>query len=64
VRDHDLRVIDCRDGLQWIVQRRRRGGTWADLGYFRNRDVLIERCGSSFRPTALAVLRSLPGYHQ
>src|SRR5687768_8090094 len=41
VRVGDLRVIECRDGIQWILQRRRRDGRWIDLGYFRNRDVLI-----------------------
>jgi hypothetical protein len=58
VRAGDLRVIECRDALQWILQRRRKSGRWIDLGYFRNRDVLIERSGLN-----LAALRSLPPYH-
>lgn len=54
----ELRVIECKDGIQWILQRRRAGGTWADLGYFRNRDVLIERSGLD-----VTELRELPPYH-
>jgi hypothetical protein len=56
IRVGDVRVIECRDRLQWIWQRRQKSGRWVDLGYFRNRDVLIERSG-------LAELRSLPPYH-
>jgi hypothetical protein len=62
VQDGDLRVIECKDALQWILQRRRKGGAWTDLGYHRDRDVLIERCGP-MSPGALAVLRALPPYH-
>jgi len=58
VRDGDVRVIECRNRLQWIWQHRRPGGAWCDLGYFRNRDVLIERSGLDV-PT----LRALPPYH-
>ena len=56
VRSGDLRVIECKDGLQWILQRRRKNGKWRDLGYFRNRDVLIER-------SELAALGTLPPYY-
>jgi hypothetical protein len=61
VRDGDRRVIECRDGIQFILQRRRQGGRWIDLGYFRNRDALIARCGMT--ATAIEVLRALPPYH-
>ena len=61
VRDGDLRVFECKDEIQWILQRRREGGRWVDLGYFRNRDVLIERSGMS--AIALEVLRALPPMH-
>lgn len=54
------RVIECRDRLQWIVQRRV-GGRWRNVSYHRDRDALIERCGAG--STALAILRSLPGRH-
>lgn len=58
VRAGDVRVIECRDGIQWILQRRRPGGRWTDLGYFRNRDALIERSELD-----LAELRALPPHH-
>lgn len=58
VRVGDLRVIECRDRLQWILQRRRKGGRWVELGYFRNRGVLIERSGLD-----CPELRSLPALH-
>ena len=54
----DVRVIECRDRIQWILQRRRKSGRWLDLGYFRNRDTLIERS----RLDAVE-LRALPPYH-
>jgi hypothetical protein len=34
---------------------------WSALGYFRNRDVLIERSGA--KGDALAILRGLPEMH-
>ena len=58
-RDGDVRVIECKDRIQWVWQRRRKSGRWADLGYFRNRDVLIERSGLD-----LPELRALPPYHE
>jgi hypothetical protein len=58
VRVGAVRVIECKDAIQWIWQRRRKSGRWDDLGYFRNRDVLIERSGLD-----VAALRSLPPYH-
>jgi hypothetical protein len=56
-----MRVITCRDDLQWILQRRM-PSRWHDLGYFRNRDVLIERSGASGE--ALRVLQQLPKMHE
>jgi hypothetical protein len=53
-----LRVIECRDGIQWILQTRS-SNRWRDLGYHRDRDVLIERCGLMSRQ-ALAALKALP----
>ncbi|MGR3545525.1 MAG: hypothetical protein ACU0DX_00230 [Roseovarius sp.] len=41
----DWRVIVCRDGIQWIIQRRRRAGRrrveWKGRSYHTTRDVLI-----------------------
>jgi len=41
--DSKRRVIRCRDDIQFIFQRRTKGGRWKDLGYFRNTVVLFER---------------------
>lgn len=61
------RVIVCRDGIQWIVQRRvaagRRGGEWKGVHYCRTRDALIRLCDASCRvtdPTQWAMLLALP----
>lgn len=48
VREGDWRVIACRDGIQWILQRRRRseraaGVRWEAVGYYLARDPLIGR---------------------
>jgi hypothetical protein len=62
------RVIECHDGIQWILQRRNRAktvssGDWRGKGYCRTRDALI-RCASVYcgeiAPDAVAVLASLP----
>ena len=62
-----LRVIICRDGIQWILQRRdgeRRGrARWAGLGYFRTREALLRVSRASctgIDPAALAALAALP----
>jgi hypothetical protein len=45
-RRGSFRVIVCKDGIQWILQRRKaaigmRAGTrWAALGYFQTREAL------------------------
>jgi hypothetical protein len=56
----DTRVIDCKDSIQWIVQRRR-GKEWRGVSYCRSRDVLIER--SMATGDALALLQTLPEWH-
>ena len=55
--DESHRVIECGDAYQWIWQQRG-PSRWASLGFFLDRDVLIERCVT--KGDALAVLRSLP----
>lgn len=57
VRFDTRRVIRCQNDLQWILQTRS-GHRWRDLGYFRNKDVLLERIGSA-DAQALATLRVL-----
>lgn len=61
------RVIRCKDGLQWILQRRdaTRAGRprWRGASYFRTRDALM-RAGRAvcerMDPAALAALAALP----
>lgn len=62
------RVIECRDGIQWILQRRNRAktvssGDWRGRSYHRSREALIccamVYCGDT-DPAAVAVLASLP----
>lgn len=70
-RDHDYRavivylsdrcrVIDCKDSIQWIIQRLR-GQQWHGYSFHRNRDVLIER--SQAAGDALKALKALPEIH-
>jgi hypothetical protein len=62
------RVIECRDGIQWILQRRNapekaRGDDWRGRSYFRTREALIRcTCASAgeIDPAAATVLASLP----
>lgn len=58
--DGRTRVIECRDALQWIVQKRA-GQRWVGVSFHRNRDVLIERSGAMGE--ALAILQALPEMH-
>ena len=55
------RIILCRQGLQWILQRRENlhGGAWRGFRYFRTRKALIEECGrlGLLSNTAAAQLR-------
>lgn len=61
----DWRVIVCRDGIQWILQKRRGKGSnrFAAVSYCRRRDGLVrcigERCGE-VHPFALDLIRALP----
>jgi hypothetical protein len=61
------RVIECRDGIQWILQRidgERYGKTrWTGRSYCRTRDGLLHACrdnAGEIEPSALAVLNNLP----
>jgi hypothetical protein len=62
------RVIECRDGLQWILQRRgsperARGDDWRGRSYCRAKEALL-RCtrehAGEIVPNACAALASLP----
>ena len=46
----DWRIIECRNRIQWILQRserRSRGVEWRGRGYFRTKKALIRVCGTS-----------------
>lgn len=58
----DWRVIRCKDDLQWILQRRKKGGAerpWRAVGFYLTRDALL-RASARIDPAALAVLAALP----
>lgn len=62
------RVIECRDGIQWILQRRgspetSRADDWRGRSYCRTKEALLRLCGlhaGAIDPAALAVLSALP----
>ena len=62
-----VRVINCKDNLQWIVQRKQ-GQQWQGVSFCRTREVLIRDARRRFAPDnlpleALAILQSLPERH-
>ena len=68
-----VRVINCKDDLQWIVQKRD-GGHWKGVSLCRTREVLIRDVRRRLReresdplppvpPDALAILQALPQWH-
>lgn len=59
------RVICCRDGIQWILQKKEASheAPWRGVKYFTTNAALIEACGSLnllSEPNAEAVLYALP----
>lgn len=60
------RVIVCKDGMQWILQRKEasHGGPWRGVSYHTNRDGLLRACGSvgPLKSGALEMLEALPDY--
>lgn len=63
------RVIECRDGLQWILQRidgERHGRTrWTGRSYCRTRDGLKRACrdhAGEIDANAMAALERLPDW--
>jgi hypothetical protein len=41
-REGDLRIVNCRDDIQWIIQRFN-GGQWRNKSFHRTRQSLV-RC--------------------
>jgi hypothetical protein len=63
------RVIECRDGVQWILQYRASAETyptafWKGRGYFRTREALIRSCtcAGAISAAAAAILAALPDW--
>ena len=59
------RVICCRDGIQWILQKKEASheAPWRGVKCFTSKAALIEACGSLnllSEPNAEAVLYALP----
>lgn len=58
------RVIVCRDGIQWIIQRRRRAGRrrveWKGLAYCTTRDSLIREWRRLTEGDGAFLLATLP----
>ena len=61
-----VRVVNCKDDMQWIVQRRS-GDQWRAMSFCRTRKVLIRdarrRNDDELSPSALAILEALPDRH-
>lgn len=67
----DWRVIVCREGIQWIMQRRdgARAGRarWRGVGYFTTQEALLRVSRASCAhadPAALATLAMLPDHFE
>jgi hypothetical protein len=56
-----VRVIDCKDGIQWILQRRY-GDQWRGVAFCRRRDTLIREAKKLLGHVSEALL-SLPEHH-
>ena len=60
------RVIVCRDGIQWILQKSKKsrvGARWQGRSYCRTREALMRVCaqhGGQIDPSALMILEALP----
>jgi hypothetical protein len=60
--DAHTRVIECRDGIQWIVQRLKLVNgvrQWRGVSYCRTREALL-RCVREWVPGEHAALEALP----
>ena len=55
-REGDLRIVNCRDDIQWIVQRLT-GGRGRNKSFHRTRASLIQRYGP------LEMILALPEHH-
>jgi hypothetical protein len=56
-----VRVIHCKDGIQWVLQRRR-GDQWQGVAFCRSRAALIREATRALGHTPVA-LQALPEHH-
>ena len=56
--DDRTRIIECRDGVQWIVQHRSSAWRWDGVSFCRTKEALLLCAG--VKPGTNAVLDALP----
>jgi hypothetical protein len=62
--DGKARVIECKNGIQWIIQHRQgRSNSWRGRGFYRTRAVLI-RDSRYVSDAAASLLAALPERYQ
>lgn len=63
---HHWRVIICKNGIQFILQRKEasHAGPWRGVSYRTDRDGLLRACGSleALHSSGLEALEALPDY--
>jgi hypothetical protein len=59
-------VIICKDGIQWILQRKEAShrGPWRGVSYHTSRNGLLRACGSleALHSSGLEALAALPEF--
>ncbi len=60
----DYRLVTCRHGIQWIIQRKKQDG-WRNIAFCRTRDGLLARLfdrvtGIPVMANVLPLLSALP----
>ena len=48
--DDRTRIIECRDGVQWIVQHRSSAWRWDGVSFCQTKEALLRCAGSSLEP--------------
>ena len=62
--DRRYRVINCKDGIQWIVQRRDiAGGRWRSQTFYRRKASLLRDVGNLSDKGFLATIERFPEIH-
>lgn len=62
--DRRYRVINCKDGIQWIVQRRDIvGGRWRSQAYYRRKTSLVRDLGNLPDKGFVGTIQGFPEIH-